>query len=216
MTKQTMLWFDVVITVKPNRASPDLHPLDQEDPLLRNGGTVTYTVIDTSPANAREAALDEFHSTIPIKMIDDFEIFAQEETISAHRVMELKSIGNLPPDDTEPAVLEHLIRPNPPEPTWIEVSVDIEPITAREGLNPHDRSVPILFQGGSVRYQVLALHEDNACALAEAHFASTHQIQSPDDFFISSCAEGTLISDPRTSKDSDQQIIEVSTTLEAS
>ena len=47
------------------------HPIDQdEDPT----GEQVYTIRAASPEEAAERALDEFHSTVPIKVLDDFEI----------------------------------------------------------------------------------------------------------------------------------------------
>ena len=63
------------IAIKCTQAIPDaeLHPVDKEDnPVSEN----VYTIAASSVAEAIALALDEFHSTVPIKVLDDFVIKA--------------------------------------------------------------------------------------------------------------------------------------------
>jgi hypothetical protein len=61
--------FNVTITVKA--LTDDLHPDDEQD---NPEGEHHYKVEADDRSDAVELALDRFHDSVPIKVLDDFEI----------------------------------------------------------------------------------------------------------------------------------------------
>lgn len=63
--------YNVEVTVKANTLS--LHPVDEE---CNPCGSYKYMLEAQDEDSAKERALDSFHNTIPIKVLEDFDITA--------------------------------------------------------------------------------------------------------------------------------------------
>lgn len=60
---------------------------DRETPLLARGGIVRMSVAETDADAAGERALDLFHATVPIAVLDDFDIEVTVAAASRHATL---------------------------------------------------------------------------------------------------------------------------------
>ena len=73
------------ISLVPIISAGEMDTEDAADPLLRDGGSVTFLVgTDGEADEAEEAALDTFHETVAIAVLDHFDISAHTEPLSRH------------------------------------------------------------------------------------------------------------------------------------
>lgn len=95
-----MPFWIVTLSVERLCARDCLAPEDRDDPLLRDGGCVTFVVRAQSAADAECAAEDYFHDRVAIALLDDFDIMAKALPVSAHEEVALAAAhpprGDLP------------------------------------------------------------------------------------------------------------------------
>jgi hypothetical protein len=182
MTDSSLSVFEVVVSIEPLEDPNRLSIEDCADPILCNGGMITYLVVANGTHAAENIALDEFHQSIPIKTLDDFYINATPTALSSHRIMELKKGGDLPSGDLKPIALEHHVSTNEPRPRWFSIKLSIRPIGSPKQTQLTDIDGKILTNGGRLHYMAHATNENDAAKMAKNHFSENFHKAGEIDF----------------------------------